>query len=644
MASDKPGEMTIPPPPDEQAELYAKLARDAARLMVVHEAGRILRSSHDRERLARELLNVIADAMFARSGCVAALKGDELEILAVSGMTDAQANALVSNRAEAAFWFAVADGGEPRQGDQLAHEIRLPETAKARPALAVYVPLWLEDRAVGVLGLGPRVDGKPYGPSDEEFMVSLASHLALALSSAELFAEKERRIEELQVLLRISKEITSTLDLERVLLTISQMLSLVVPNRRTTVALVTGTAVSIQASSDKKIDPKTSASNPLMPVLRWALGARKRIGVHWSQLEADPRAEGRDVLRSVLDPGAGPRAIAVLPLEDDQGVIGLLAIEFDADAPPLGGESGGLVDILANQTTVALRNAELYSRVPMIGFLEPLLRKAKTVAVGSRTWWTRVAVAAVAALGLLVPLPATVSVDATVRPAVPIAIRAATAGIVDEVLVVEGQRVEAQTVVARLRRDELEMRLAQTRAGLQRARAEAGRAMMAGALADYRARQAEYVNFEDQRRFFENELARTELKAPIRGVVLTAKVEERRGQRLERGESFLDVADLSTMEVEASVPENDINGVRPGTSAQLKVYSYPERKFRGTILRVSPRADEARRFHVLVRVANQDLALRPGMTGRARLDIPPRPLLWPFVMPIVRWMRFHFWV
>ena len=226
---------------DEQAELYDKLARDAARLMVVHEAGRILRSTHDREKLARELLVVIADALFSRSGCVAALQGDSLEILATHGMSGAQAEALVANPAEAAFWFAVADGGEPRQAPDLSREVA--GGKRGRPALSVYVPLWLEDRSIGVLGLGPRVDGKSYSPADEEFLVSLASHLALALASAERFTEKERRIEQLQVLLKISREITSTLDLERVLVTITQMIGMVVPNRRVTVGLVAAGAV-----------------------------------------------------------------------------------------------------------------------------------------------------------------------------------------------------------------------------------------------------------------------------------------------------------------------------------------------------------------------------------------------------------------
>ena len=86
-AAATPGDAAPHPATPEEAAgheaLYEKLARDAARLMVVHEAGRILRSTHDPHRLASELLRVIADAVFSRSGCVAAMRGDELEILEI---------------------------------------------------------------------------------------------------------------------------------------------------------------------------------------------------------------------------------------------------------------------------------------------------------------------------------------------------------------------------------------------------------------------------------------------------------------------------------------------------------------------------------------------------------------------------------
>jgi RND family efflux transporter MFP subunit len=281
----------------------------------------------------------------------------------------------------------------------------------------------------------------------------------------------------------------------------------------------------------------------------------------------------------------------------------------------------------------------------MIGMLEPLLRKARpAAAVGSRAWWIRIAAAAAVLGALLVPVPSTITADATVRPAVPIAVRASTAGTIEEVLVSEGQWVEAGAVVARMRRDELVMKLEQVRAGVQRARAEAARARAAGAFADYRAREAEGSSLEEQQRFLEGELGRTELVSPVRGVVLTSRVELRRGQRLERGATFLDLADVSNMVVEVSVPEQEVEGVRPGAPAQLKVYSYPERTFRGEVIRVAPRANESRTFTVTVRMPNADRALRSGMSGRARLDVPARPFLWPLVAPIVRWVRMSLWV
>ena len=81
------------------------------------------------------------------------------------------------------------------------------------------------------------------------------------------------------------------------------------------------------------------------------------------------QADGRDVLLPLLESEGGPRGLAILPLEDDEGILGLLSIEADEDERPLSQEADELVTILANQTTVAIRNAELYQRVPMVGSL-----------------------------------------------------------------------------------------------------------------------------------------------------------------------------------------------------------------------------------------------------------------------------------
>jgi RND family efflux transporter MFP subunit len=696
---------------EELEGLYKQLAQSAARLMVVHEASSILRSSHDPEELAKGLLNVVAEAVFAGSGCVASVDGEELKILAVRGLEDHEADALAENETEARVWFEVADGLEPRNAAELADtlglsveaeggdgeydeegpndsdwpvedeterdapgleeeldggEEREPEEPPAEgenyddtsddmdqeagdggsgPAFSLYIPLRVEDETLGVVALGNRVDGQPFGEEDERLADSLCTHLALALDHASLFAERTKRIDQLSVLLQISREITSTLDLEKVLTTICHMMGMVLPNLRTTVALTSGSTVDIRASSDPSLKGAEASKDPFLPVLRWAHGTRRRINTCLDDLKVNPEAEGGDLIVEWLGREGGPRGLAVLPLEDDQGVLGVIAIETQDDEPPVDDDTDELVTVLANQTTVAIRNAELYQRVPMIGMLEPVFGRAKSGVSGRRRLLLRGGiVAALLAIGLFLPLPSWVSGDASVRPAVPVPLRAATEGTVEEVFVSEGERVSSGTLLARLRSDELELELEQVRAASQGARVEAARARSQGDLATFRAQQAEINELFEREKFLLSEIDRTDLVAPIDGLVLTKDVELRRGERLSRGETFLDLADLSMMEVEVDVQEKNVDRVFTGRSARLKVHAYPGRTFRGQIVRVAPRASAGGTFRVTVRLSNEDGALRPGMTGRAHLDTPNRPILRAVLDPVVHRLRIKFWM
>jgi RND family efflux transporter MFP subunit len=711
---------------EELEALYTQLAQSAARLMVVHEASTILRSTHDAEELAKSLLGIIAEAVFASSGCVAALKGERLEMLATRGLEEHEADALVADPREAAVWFEVVERVEARSRQELVATLNLagppdddsdestedaeiiersedeatedapdepgdgsedmdadaseepddeaggteedseieessdapadlPDEEESgtpvdadgsSPAFEFYVPLRVEDDTLGVLALGRRVDGRPYGEDERQLAVSLASHLALALDHSALFAERNQRIEHLGVLLKISREITSSLDLERVLTTVTHMTEMILPNRRTTIALVEGGSVKLRASSEIGFKPKESGQDPLLAVLQWAQGAHQSINTCRQALESDLDADGRNVLLSRLGGANDPKGLAVLPLEDDQGMLGLLAIETDVDAPPLDDEREELVTILSNQVAVSIRNAELYQRVPMIGLLEPLLGKARRIRTADRRkLWTRggIAAALLVIVGF-VPLPAWVSGEAQLLPAVPVAVRAGTDGTVEEVSVREGQEVAAGTVVARMRRDELEVELAQVRADAGRADAEAAQARNSGDLAVYMARQGRLAELQAEELYLSEELERTALVAGLTGVVLTPNVERQRGERLSRGQTFLEIADLRVLKAEVLVAQEDVAGVDPGQPARLKVHAYPGRTFRGEVAAVAPRAEPNGAFRATLRLANEDLALRPGMTGQAHISLRARPVL-PFVLrPIVRRLRLALWV
>jgi RND family efflux transporter MFP subunit len=657
-------ESTKPPTKDPELEvLYAQLAQSATRLMVVHEASNILRSTLDAGKLARGLLGTIAEAAFAASGCVVDLKAEEPRVLATSGLEDEEIHKLAADQKERAVWSEVARSPKPRirtelkealdrgtadqggsaEGGSGGTSVSAEQEAAGfwAPIFELYVPLRVEDEVLGVLALGPRVDGRPFGGDDMRLAESLCSHLGLGLNHAALFAERNQRIEQLSVLLKISREITSTLDLERVLNTIAQMMNLVLPNRRTN-----GGRVSIRANSDTTSTLKEAGADPLLPLLQWARGAHQTINTCQYRMESEPDADGRDVILPWLKAEGGPRGLAIVPLEDEQGLVGLLSIETDEDAPPLDDDREELITILSNQTTVAIRNAELYEQIPMIGVFEPLLAKIRRAHLArSRKAMLRAGVVvAILALGAFLPVPAWVSGGAKVRPAAPVALRAATDGTIEEIHVVEGQEVTEGTVVARMKQDELLVQIEQVDAAEQRVTAEASRARVQGDLATYRAQQAKLNELFETKRFLEEELRRTNLTAHTDGTVLTPKVEQRRGEYLARGETFVELGNFTLMQIEVFVSEHDVHAIDVGRPARVKVHAYPNRTFYGEVYRISPKSTPDGRFRVTVLQGNKDRALRPGMTGRAHLEIANRPLLLSVFRPVIRWFRLRFWV
>ena len=91
--------------------------------------------------------------------------------------------------------------------------------APLEPTLALYVPIQVEGSILGVLCLGPRERGEPYEEEHRLLVEHLCSQGALALDRAQLMAQNEDRVRDLSALLRISRELTSTLEVDRILLT-----------------------------------------------------------------------------------------------------------------------------------------------------------------------------------------------------------------------------------------------------------------------------------------------------------------------------------------------------------------------------------------------------------------------------------------
>ena len=91
------------------------------------------------------------------------------------------------------------------------------------------VPLRKDDQVLGVVEIVNKADGTQFNEEDLFFLASISEQAAVALHNANLL-EAERKVSALDALLKISQEITSTLDLDHVLTTVVHQASSVVPS------------------------------------------------------------------------------------------------------------------------------------------------------------------------------------------------------------------------------------------------------------------------------------------------------------------------------------------------------------------------------------------------------------------------------
>ncbi len=126
-------------------------------------------------------------------------------------------------------------------------------------------------------------------------------------------------------------------------------------------------------------------------------------------------------------------------------------------------------------------------------------------------------------------------------------------------------------------------------------------------------------------------LGDTRVLAPITGTVIAQQVQ--RGSVISSpntasgGTVLLTMADLSLVQVKTYVDETDIGKLRAGLPADVTVNAYPNRPFRGEVLKIEPQADTIQNvtmFPVLIRIDNKDGLLKPGMNAEVRVQVGER--------------------
>ncbi len=105
---------------------------------------------------------------------------------------------------------------------------------------------------------------------------------------------------------------------------------------------------------------------------------------------------------------------------------------------------------------------------------------------------------------------------------------------------------------------------------------------------------------------------RVTLRAPIGGVI--AALEVREGMSVMPGATLFRIVDVSTVWVNAEVPESLSAAVRPGTPVEARVAAWPGETFRGRVAAILPEVSaETRTVRARIELANPGARLSPGM-------------------------------
>lgn len=195
-----------------------------------------------------------------------------------------------------------------------------------------------------------------------------------------------------------------------------------------------------------------------------------------------------------------------------------------------------------------------------------------------------------------------------------------------------GYAVVSEIVQAKRKSDESQSRLKKSEADIERVSKESiykiGQAM-----AEVNKAESDLETSHIALTEVKAEHEKTVLRAPINGFVVIresgAPGERRRirvGDTIWQGQPILYIPDLASMIVKAQVRENDLNKIKPGLEAAIRVDAYPAISLVGQVKSIGALAVEdsdaaGKHFRFTIKLRESDPRLLPGMTARAFITI-----------------------
>lgn len=277
----------------------------------------------------------------------------------------------------------------------------------------------------------------------------------------------------------------------------------------------------------------------------------------------------------------------------------------------------------------------------MRNYLRKLLRVLKFLFLDKREiFMTRrslsilgTAAGALFLVAVFLKFPVAVRADFYLEPDSIAFVRAGEEGRIAKILVMEGQHVEKGELLAFLKNEDLAVELKMMESRLKLIRKEIEAAAGRGKPAEAAKKIRERNQVEVQIRIYLKRVDELMLRAPIGGVVTTARLDEKVGTYLHRGDLLCEIIQPEELVARIPVREAELDQIRSGQRVDLQLISFPYQIATGSVVSLAPasrpakgpgnrrRSEGVADFEVIVEILQGPEGIRTGMAGTAWIQV-----------------------
>jgi serine phosphatase RsbU (regulator of sigma subunit)/putative methionine-R-sulfoxide reductase with GAF domain len=347
----------------------------ADRLALLYRVSQVFNSSLDLDAVLARVMDEVIAATRAERGFLMLYDADgELAFRAARGLDrqtiDAPEFQISRGLVERVARESVPQLASDAQSDSWLGKRASVTDLRLRSILCV--PLQSKTSTIGVIYVDNRLQAGIFTQDDLELLSALAHQAAIAIDNARLFSDAQSKLSSLRLLHDISADLTSTLDLNRVLIACLQRVQNLLGVATASILTVEGDELVFQVAIGDKSDQVKPFRVPMgHGIAGWV--AQNAQATFSNDVARDPRFYHR------VDDGTGfiTRALMAAPLVVNERVTGVVEV---SNKP--GGFSESDVDLLstiAGGAAIAIENARLYQIAVEKGRIERELQVAYEV-------------------------------------------------------------------------------------------------------------------------------------------------------------------------------------------------------------------------------------------------------------------------